>query len=78
MFGVALVALGGMSLGLNFLLNFGAAAYGLDEKTQDYLRAGSASFFVVLVMAAFLFAIGDVVKLVWYYFFGREGEDGRD
>ena len=77
MFGIAIVFVGVVSVGLNYLQPHAAFILGLDEKTQGMIQAGSAIFFVVLVVAALLFAIGDVVKLVWYYLSGREGENGR-
>ena len=76
MFGSAIVILGGMSVGFHFLIAYAASFLGLDQKTQDLLKAGSASFFVVLVIVAFLLSIGDVLKLLWYYLSGRD--DGHD
>lgn len=78
MFGSAIVILGGMSVGFHFLIAYAASSLDLDQKTQDLLKAGSASFFVVLAIVAFLLSIGDVLKLFWYYLRGRENGNDRE
>ena len=78
MFGLAVVVFGGVSIGLNYFLPVVASELGLGEETQVLLKVGAAVFFVVLVMAAVLLAVGDLLRLVWYYFFGKEEELGED
>ena len=67
-----------MGVGVGFLVIEGGVLIGLDEKTRDLLKASSGILYVLLVMGSFLFALGDLAQLVWYYFFGGVGSDGRE
>ena len=78
MFSLAIVGFGALGVGLNFLLPIVASLLGLDDKTQVLLKAGAAVFFVILVVTTVLFGIGDVRRLLWYYWRHGEGKNGGD
>ena len=74
----AIVALGALGIIVGILVLYGADVIGLDEKTKGYLRAASGILYVLLVIGAFLFAVGDLLQLLWYYLTSGAGRDGRE
>ena len=53
-----------------------AKIIGIDEKTQALISALGRSLFVGLIVISIGLAIGDALKLIWYYILDwRSGED---
>lgn len=77
-FSIAILTLVGVGIGVSFVVIQGGVLIGLDAKTQDYLKAGSGVLYVLLVIGSFLFALGDLAQLLWYYFFRGVGSDDRE
>ena len=77
-FAAAIVALGALGIVVGILVLYGAELVGLDEKTRYFLTGTSGVLYVLLVTAAFLFAVSDLIQLLWYYFSSGVGRDGKE
>ncbi len=75
-FALATVVLGAVGILLGFLILFGADLVGLDEKTKDLMKASAGMLYVLLVISSLLFALGDVLQLLWYYLTSGVGRNG--
>lgn len=76
-FAVATVALGALGIVLGYLILFGADLIGLDAKTKDLIKASTGVLYVLLVISSLLFAVGDLLQLLWYYLTSGVGKDGN-
>ena len=70
--------MGDLGIVIGNLVLYGAELVGLDEKTKYLLGAISGVLYVLLVLGAFLFAVSDLIQLLWYYFSSGVGRDGKD
>lgn len=77
-FAVATVVLGALGILLGLLILFGADQIGLDAKTKDFIKAATGVLYVLLVISSLLFAVGDLLQLLWYYLTSGVRENGTD
>ncbi|MDE2788297.1 MAG: hypothetical protein OXL37_16780 [Chloroflexota bacterium] len=75
-FAVATIVLGAVGILLGFVILFGADLIGLDEKTKDLMKASTGMLYVLLVISSLLFAVGDLLQLLWYYLTSGVGRNG--
>ena len=65
-----------LAVGFSEVMERLAVIIGLDEKTQTLISYVGASLFVILILAGFVQAIGDALKLILYYI--RDWSDDHD
>ena len=76
-FTLAIVILAWLGIGLNFFLLQAALPMDLDPKTQTLVRASSNTFFIILAITTLMFSLSDILKLIWYHFSRRNGNNGH-
>ena len=72
---VAIVALGALAIGIGHAANLGAQAAGAIDTIKQYVKNGSAAFYVVTVTVSWLFAATDPVRLALLNFSNRRPDD---
>ena len=77
-YSVAIVALIGIGVVLNFVIVHGSALIGLDDKTQNLLSTGSKVLYVLYVVLAFILGVGDQLRLMRHYISGEESRNDRE
>ena len=75
-FAAATVLLGAVGILLGYLILFGSDLIGLDGKTRDLIKAATGMLYVLLVISSLLFAVGDLIQLLWYYLTSGAGKNG--